>query len=351
LIDWLMSVNEISKNRRCPLPPYPRGWYWVAFSRDVPRGAAKPARYFGEDLVLFRGQDGRVAVLDAHCPHLGAHLGHGGRVEDGCLRCPFHGWKFDGDGQCVDVPYAKKVPPRAQLRSWTVREENGLVLAYYPPEEKPSWEIPPLDEYHSHDWGPFDGLHHSVEVHIQEMMENIVDVAHFPVTHGFTVPPSQNISMDMNGPTMIFRATHGVPMLFGLTHSEAVLEATLHGLGYLVARTIMVDKRIKLRSTTLQLATPIDENRCVIHQLTSINRFFHVRWLDRTLQRFAQKTAKTAIMADIPIWENKIYRTTPVLADGDGPIVKFRRWARQFYEQPRAAVEAEGLMRAPPSTP
>jgi phenylpropionate dioxygenase-like ring-hydroxylating dioxygenase large terminal subunit len=343
-----MSVNEIPKNRRCPLPPYPRGWYWFAFSNELPRGAVKPVRYFGEDLVLFRGEDGKVSVLDAYCPHLGAHLGHGGQVDGGCLRCPFHGWKFDGDGQCVDVPYAKKVPPRAQVRSWPVREENGLVLAYYPPDETPTWEIPPLAEYHSNDWGPFDGLHRTVRVHIQEMMENIVDVAHFPVTHHFEAPESRNESIEIDGPAFVFRATHGVRVLpsrilelFGLRHSEAVLEATLHGLGYLIARTFLTDARMnKVRSTTLQLATPIDENECVIHQLTSTNKLFHIRPLDRAIQRFAQATAKTAIMADIPIWENKIYRTTPMLADGDGPIIKFRRWARQFYEQPRAALEA-----------
>jgi hypothetical protein len=180
------------------------------------------------------------------------------------------------------------------------------------------------------------------------MMENIVDVAHFPVTHHFEVPESRNESLTIDGPFLTHRATHGVRVLpsrmlemLGLRHLEAVLEASLHGLGYLVARTFITNDRIKLRSTTLQLATPIDENETMIHQLTSVNRLFRFGPLDSLLLRFARATAKTAIMADIPIWENKIYRTTPMLAQGDGPIIKFRKWAGQFYEETsRLAMEA-----------
>jgi 3-ketosteroid 9alpha-monooxygenase subunit A len=99
-----------------PLPPYPNGWFRVADSRDVVRGAARPLRYFGQELVAFRGDDGTARVLGAHCPHLGAHLGHGGHVEGGALRCPFHRWLWDGDGRCADVPYASRPPARARIR-------------------------------------------------------------------------------------------------------------------------------------------------------------------------------------------------------------------------------------------
>src|SRR5207237_8604951 len=85
---------------------------------------------FGEDLVAFRTQDGGARVLDAFCPHLGAHLGYGGRVEESTIRCPFHAWRFDGGGQCVEVPYANKIPPLAKLRTWPVCEVNGLIMVY-----------------------------------------------------------------------------------------------------------------------------------------------------------------------------------------------------------------------------
>src|SRR5689334_12913859 len=100
-------------NSRCSLSPFPNGWFCVALSKDIPKKAVKPLRYFGRDLVAFRTEDDKVAVLDAYCPHLGAHLGHGGRVEKDCVVCPFHGWKFDTNGQCASVPYAKKKPGNA----------------------------------------------------------------------------------------------------------------------------------------------------------------------------------------------------------------------------------------------
>jgi len=83
------------KGRRYPFP-VPNGWFVVAQSSDLTPGDVQPLYYFGRDLVLYRTADGEARVMDAHCMHLGAHLAVGGRVERDCIRCPFHGWKFDG---------------------------------------------------------------------------------------------------------------------------------------------------------------------------------------------------------------------------------------------------------------
>ena len=86
--------------------PIPFGWYALAPSSELAVGDVKPLHYFGRELVLFRTESGQPAVLNAFCPHLGAHLGHGGHVEGESISCPFHAWKFDGDGFCTDLPYA-----------------------------------------------------------------------------------------------------------------------------------------------------------------------------------------------------------------------------------------------------
>jgi phenylpropionate dioxygenase-like ring-hydroxylating dioxygenase large terminal subunit len=92
---------------------FPRGWFVVCFSGDLAVGATRSMRYFGRELADYRGEDGVVRVLDAHCPHLGANLAIGGTVKDNCIRCPFHAWRFGEDGQCVEIPYSKKpIPPR-----------------------------------------------------------------------------------------------------------------------------------------------------------------------------------------------------------------------------------------------
>lgn len=116
-----MNVNETGAIKHQPdpeVPLYPNGWFPVIESRELNKiGELKPLFVFGRNFVCFRGTDGNVRVLDAYCPHLGAHLAVGGEVisNEGqdCIRCPFHGWEFNGkSGQCVKIPYAKEAGKR-----------------------------------------------------------------------------------------------------------------------------------------------------------------------------------------------------------------------------------------------
>ncbi len=86
---------------RFSFPPYANGWFQIAYSDELSPGEARPLHNFGRDFVLFRTETGVAHVLDAHCPHLGAHLGHGGKVEGEVIRCPFHAYTFDGNGSCI----------------------------------------------------------------------------------------------------------------------------------------------------------------------------------------------------------------------------------------------------------
>src|SRR5260221_8839982 len=108
--------------RRFPCTSYPRGWFQVAYSDELANGGVQPLEYFGQKLVLFRGDDGAAHVLDAFCPHLGAHLGVGGKVFGAAIECPFHHWRLDGSGHCVSIPSSDKIPPTAAVRSWPVEE-------------------------------------------------------------------------------------------------------------------------------------------------------------------------------------------------------------------------------------
>src|SRR5882672_9522794 len=129
-------------------PPIPNGWFQVAYSDELLQKQVLPLQYFGRDLVLFRAESGEARLLDAFCPHLGAHLGHGGKVEGSCIRCPFHAWKFDGGGNCTEVPYAKKIPAKAKVPSWEVCERAGLILAWHHAGGgAPQWDVPEIPEY------------------------------------------------------------------------------------------------------------------------------------------------------------------------------------------------------------
>ena len=86
------------------------GWFMVGWSAEYQRGDVRPLRYFGEDLVAYRDDSGELHVLSGHCRHLGAHIGHGGKVVGDCVECPFHGWRWGPDGTNRYIPYQPDRP-------------------------------------------------------------------------------------------------------------------------------------------------------------------------------------------------------------------------------------------------
>src|SRR5688572_20437098 len=114
--------------------PIPNGWFVVALSEELTVGESVARHYFGRDLVLFRGDHGAAHVLDAYCAHLGAHLAVGGKVEGDCIRCPFHGWRYEGTtGRCNEIPYggSERIPEKAKVRTYPTIERAGAVWAWY----------------------------------------------------------------------------------------------------------------------------------------------------------------------------------------------------------------------------
>ena len=95
--------------------PVPFGWFQIGWPDDVAVGETKPLEYFGRHLVLWRDEDGAAHLQDAFCPHLGAHLGHGGKVVGCEIACPFHGWRYDVDGKNTLIPYSERTNAKGKL--------------------------------------------------------------------------------------------------------------------------------------------------------------------------------------------------------------------------------------------
>jgi phenylpropionate dioxygenase-like ring-hydroxylating dioxygenase large terminal subunit len=173
----------------------------VSFGDELAPGAVRSLSYFGRELVLFRGQDGAAHVLDAHCPHLGAHLGHGGRVEANTIVCPFHAWRWDGSGACRRIPYAKRIPPTARLRAWPVAEHSGVIFVWHDEGgAAPAFELPPHPELGDPDWLPVERHEFTLETCAQEVAENAHDPAHFTAVHG--VPALPESRSEFEGPRL-----------------------------------------------------------------------------------------------------------------------------------------------------
>ena len=327
---------------RCPLP-MPMGWFQVLYSHELEVGDAIPVEYFGQELVVFRTESGEAKVVDAFCPHMGAHLGYGIREQTGkgprivgdSIECPFHGWRWNGEGQCTHIPYANNLPPRVAkgesiLGAWQVREVNQQILVWYHPnKEAPTWEpevIPEAAANHP-DWG--DMIIHTWEVnaHMQEMGENAVDAAHFHYVHGTDEVPEaafQNFDGHIREGKFITRQ----PTPRGVV--DGAIETRSQGAGLSVVRFTGIYDTLLLANVT-----PVGPEKTY-----ATYAFIQPRATQDTLG----KTVGQAIIGNICqqmaedqiIWDRKQYFDRPLLCDGDGPFTKFRRWFSQFLIEPAA---------------
>jgi phenylpropionate dioxygenase-like ring-hydroxylating dioxygenase large terminal subunit len=119
-----------------------RFWLPVALSEEIPVPDCPPVRVrvLGEDLVAFRDSEGRVGLMEAYCPHRGAPLFFGRNEERG-LRCVYHGWKFDIDGTCLEIPNTpegESFRDKVQIKTYPAVDAGGMIFAYMgPPEKRP----------------------------------------------------------------------------------------------------------------------------------------------------------------------------------------------------------------------
>lgn len=305
----------------------PNGWFLLAYAEDVPRGAVKRMHYLDRELAVFRGESGAVHALDAYCPHLGAHLGEGGVVVGDTVRCPFHGWRWSGRGACVEIPYASRIPAAARADAFPVREVNGMIFAWHDAQGRaPSWEIPDLPEWHDADWlTPWLRYEWTVKTHPQEMAENGVDWPHFATVHKTTMPDERDASFAPHVYRWTVGASKGVSTLDG-AHDDLVMRAENWGLGYNFLR-----QTGRFRTVVATGLTPIDAETTHMRMGVIAKRDGpDAAQMLRELRAYMDEHAVVATQ-DFPIWENKKFREKPALADGDGPIAEFRRWAAQFY--------------------
>jgi 3-ketosteroid 9alpha-monooxygenase subunit A len=312
--------------RRYPLPATPDGWYRVAFSDELAAGDVRPVHYFGRELVLFRSGDGVAHLFDAYCPHLGAHLGVGGRTTDDGIRCPFHGWRYDAAGRCVEVPRLAGRPPNARVRSHPVEERSGMVFAWiHARGAEPGFEVPEHREGGDARWTPWTRSLYEVRSHVQDMGENILDRAHFWSVHDMDAPAGGHFEARFEGPRMIV---------------EQALAVAGSGPPGLEVRALTTNTGPGISATTVRFGdvetlsflthTPVDEERvelffgfCMRHMPDAAA----AAAIEKTNREFVNRQ----LTQDIPIWESKIYRERPLLTAVDGPVPAYRRWYRQFY--------------------
>ncbi|GJM20405.1 MAG: (2Fe-2S)-binding protein [Planctomycetota bacterium] len=313
--------------------PYPAGWYRFRYSHELARGRLVAGRFFGKPLVGFRTERGSAHVFDAHCRHLGAHFADG-RVVGDELRCGFHGWRYDTEGQCTQIPFTDTIPNDARVKAYPVRERNGTVWFWHDSTgAAPGFEIPDVPEMNSADWkrGP---IHREVvRAHIREPRENAVDVAHGPILHGKSFPLTPGTMAEVRGWE---EDAERKQLRFELVNSigpasrarEVVLRFELVGPGHLVMRSDLPIEMLYFVPNT-----PVDDERIVFTVATWVKRS-KLPFVDSALVRLAMFNFLRGLREDYVIFDKKRYLNDPLLSDADGPIARMRRWLSQFDPRP-----------------
>ena len=311
---------------------FPRGWFMVADGSTVGEQPL-PVRYFGEDMVLYRGKSGTVYAVGAYCPHMGTHLAKNTtsyvvqdkeHIEGENIRCPYHGWRFGPDGQCNEIPYSPApIPKTACLKSWPVKEHAGCIWLWHDAEGgAPEYDVPAFTDYDSAEWTKWviDDLG-TLDCHPQEVIDNMADKAHLVPVHGSSDMERFANEFDGHVVRQLLVAGHKtLASANGLMSNDTwytgpgILQSTMEG---------------EHPSLILICHTPVDDGVIqVFHALL-------VKTTDVPMARAYQAASLAAFSQDFEIWKNKRPCFNPMMVRGDGPFHKVRIWYKQFYN-PRA---------------
>lgn len=311
---------------------FPRGWFMIAGAAEL-KDAPLPVRFFGKDFALFRGQSGRLVLLDGHCSHMGAHLAastsasiavHGEQIEGDSIRCPYHGWRYSADGELEDIPgFEGPCPKAAKLRSYRVEEVMGAIMMWHDPEGgEPEFDPPRLAEWDRPDWinGAYDHLG-TLDVHPQEILDNMADSNHLGPTHGSPCEYFEN-EFDRH---LYYQRQGG----FRREYNAYLMTFTWYtGPGLLLSRQAIGD----IRSIEFIFHTPVEDG---------VTKVWHNNLLkvaseapgeeDRARAKHLQAEVLAAFGQDFDIWRNKVPALQIMSLPTERNFRLGRAWYRQFY--------------------
>ena len=335
--------GDVSGNEPA-LHPFPEGWYFVGDRRSIAKRRLIQKQWLGQEIVVWCGDEGAICVARSVCPHLGSSLGPdvGGRVQDGLLVCPFHGFAYNAAGACVATPFAEP-PKSARLQVFETREILGLVFAWWGIDGRPpQWDLPKEPE----DGGEWSGMEirtFRFSGHPQETAENSVDLAHLRYVHGYdNVEAVGTAAVDGAHLVSRFNFKRRWRIVgFGNAYNDVSAVTHVHGLGYSFVdvreHTIGMDTRLWV------LATPVDGTLIELVLISQVRqlrkprraiaglRFLPVGLRTRAMNKIVISMQRKDVLQDIVIWQQKSYRLRPRLCRSDGAIGKYRRYCRQFY--------------------
>jgi len=314
---------------------FARGWHCLGLIRDFGDGKPHAVNAFGQKLVIFRSADGNINVLDAYCRHMGGDLSHG-EVKGNEIACPFHDWRWGGDGRCKQVPYSRRTPKLARTAAWTTLQQDGMLFVWNDPERKPpppQVTIPRIEGATSDEWTDWHWYTTVVHSNCREIIDNVVDMAHFFYIHGSLPTYFKNIfegqvaTQYMNGAG---RPDLGGPEGTRMLGTTSV--ASYHGPSFMIDDLTYHYESGDAQTILINCHYPIDANSFVLQYGIIVKKS------NESPGDQAMKTAirlgdfvKLGFEQDVQIWRHKARIDNPLLVEEDGPVYQLRRWYQQFY--------------------
>ncbi|MGS2804734.1 Rieske 2Fe-2S domain-containing protein [Nocardia sp. MW-W600-9] len=318
---------------------FARGWHCLGLLSSFRDGTPHEVKAFGTTLVVFQSEsDGALHVLDGFCRHMGGNLAHG-TVKGDSIACPFHDWRWGGNGKCTAIPYARRVPPLAKTRSWPTLERNGQLFVWNDPQGSTPTDdvtIPEIEGYGTPEWTDFTWNSILIEgSHCREIVDNVVDMAHFFYVH-YSFPRYFKNVFDGHVATQYMRSTPRHDISVGTSYddpnSTLRSDASYFGPSYMIDWLWSEAQGMTIETVLINCHYPVDDNSFVLQYGAMVKKPEGMSDADATAmaEQFAAGVA-VGFEQDVAIWKNKAPIDNPLLSEEDGPVYQLRRWYKQFY--------------------
>ncbi|QIX26519.1 3-ketosteroid-9-alpha-hydroxylase subunit A [Nocardioides sp. JQ2195] len=335
--DEVRSIEAAAVEER-----FARGWHCLGLSRNFRDGEPHSIQAFGQKLVVFMGEDEKVNVLDAYCRHMGGDLSQG-TVKGNEVACPFHDWRWGGDGRCKAIPYARRVPLRARTATWPTMEQDGMLFVWNDPEGNPPPEevaIPRITKFDDGEWTDWVWNEMVVHTNAREVIDNVVDMAHFFYVHNGFPTYFKNV-FEGHVATQYYDGVQREDVVHQMDEAKKAdgpkfigsgSEAAYHGPSFMIDYLDHKFEDGENPSVLINAHYPIDNNSFMLHFGLRVKR--RPGMSAEAAEAGAQATGQgilAGFMQDVEIWRSKTRIDNPLLCEEDGPVYQLRRWYQQFY--------------------
>lgn len=327
---------------------YARGWHCLGLAAPFRDGKPHAVQVFGTKLVVWADSNGEIKVLDSYCRHLGGDLSMG-EIKGDSIACPFHDWRWGGNGRCTSIPYARRVPPLARTRSWTTMERNGQLFVWHDHEGNPpppEVDIPYIKGPYSDAEGNFtdqlnsgwtDWTWESMLIegaNCREIIDNVVDMAHFFYIH-YAFPTFFKNVFEGHIATQ-YLETKGRPDI-GMASKyggDTLLksEASYFGPSYMINPLTNIYSGFEVNSVLINCHYPVSQDSFVLQWGITLEKPKGVEgeMADKLAKKMTEGIS-VGFLQDVEIWKHKSKIDNPLLCEEDGPVYQLRRWYDQFY--------------------